>query len=252
MDRETLFDLISAYALGALDERERAEVEARLVDDPEARALLDEYEKLAGALVLAVPVRTAPDHLGADLRQRIASRPSAPAAHPVITPRRTLPLSMRWLLAAAILVLIFGVSWILTHLPRPEDKVVCPETQALYQQIITTPNYLRIALNPGEEFTDISGDLFADPTSNAAILHIRHLPALTEDQAFQLWLAGPGETVSGGLFQRAADDTCIVLPLEYPITEYSGFGVSLEPATGSPNPNGRSGPRVFNVRLGDT
>lgn len=251
MDRETLFDLIPAYALGALDEEEQAEVEARLADDPEARALLAEYEQLAQTLVLAAPVRTAPDHLGADLRQRLTVRQTPPVKAPTQL-RSPLPIYSRWLIAAALLAVIFGISWILTHLPKPEDNVICPDTQELYQQIIAAPNYLRIALNPGDEFTDVSGDLFADPASNTAMLHIRHLPALNEDQAFQLWLAGPDETVSGGLFQRAADDTCIVLPLEYPIEQYNGFGVSLEPATGSPNPNGRSGPRVFNVRLGDT
>ena len=45
--------------------------------------------------------------------------------------------------------------------------------------------------------------------------------------------------------------TYIVLPLEMPFENYRGFGVSLEPADGSPFPDQRSGPRVFNVRLED-
>ena len=44
MDRETLLDLIPAYALGALDSEERAEFEAWLSTDSDGRRLLAEYQ----------------------------------------------------------------------------------------------------------------------------------------------------------------------------------------------------------------
>lgn len=246
MERETFLDLIPAYALGALDNDERAEVEAWLADDAEAQALLAEYQAIADALVLGTPARTAPAHLGDDLRQRIAARPpaqqrSSGASIP--------PLMLRWLSAAAILVIIFGVTWALSQLQAPPADEVCPDTQTLYRQIISAPDYLRVSLSPGEEFTSVGGDLVADPSSNAAIMHMKNLPPLDETQTYQLWLAGPDQVVSGGLFQQTGSDTCIILPLEYPLEQYNGFGVSLEPAGGSPNPNQRSGPRVVNVRL---
>ncbi|MBZ0298988.1 MAG: anti-sigma factor [Anaerolineae bacterium] len=248
MDRETFLDLIPAYALGALDEHEQAEIESRLADDAEAQALLAEYQTLTQALSLTTTVRPAPAHLGDDLRRRVAA--SKPPVTPAVLPVRRSPLHLRWLAAAAVLAVVIGVVGGLALL-RPQDETVCPNTQSLYQQIIASPNYVRIALAPGDEFADISGDLVADPTQNAAILHMKHLPTIQPDQTFQLWLAGPDQTVSGGLFQRAADDTCIVLPLEYGLDQYNGFGVALEPAGGSPNPNQRSGPRVASVRLGD-
>ena len=250
MDREVFLDLIPAYALGALDDEERAEFEVRLAADHEAQTLLAEYQVVSQGLVLATPGRAAPNHLGDDLRRRIAAHSmDSPTAVQPTTPRS--PLLMRWLSAAAILAVVFGVTWALTQTQPPAAEPVCPNTQQLYQQIVSTQGYVRLALSPAEEFATVTGELVADPGTNAAIMHIRHLPALSEDRTYQLWLAGPDQTVSGGLFQGAGSDTCIILPLEHPLVQYSGFGVSLEAAGGSPDPNGRTGPRVLNVRLGD-
>src|SRR5262245_35245263 len=83
MDRNTLLDLIPAYALGALDADERAEVDAFLATDDEARTLLAEYQAFTDSLVFSVPARPAPAHLNADLRQRLAtSRPQPTATVP--------------------------------------------------------------------------------------------------------------------------------------------------------------------------
>lgn len=251
MDRETFLDLIPAYALGALDEDERAAFEALLGQDAEAQALLAEYEAVAQALPLTASFHAAPAHLGDDLRRRVAaSRAATNAAAPQAAAKKSL-LYGRWLLAAAVLFVILGVSVVFALRQQAATQEVCPETQSLYQQIVSSQNSLRVPLNVAEEFDGVWGDLFADPDLNAAILHVKDLPTLDETQTYQLWLAGAGPTVSGGLFNGAGTDTCIVVPLEAPLAQYTGFGVSLEQAGGSPDPNRRTGPRVFNVRLNE-
>lgn len=251
MDRETFLDLIPAYALGALDDEERVTFEARLSQDAEAQALLAEYEAVAQALVLATPVQAAPAHLGDDLRRRVAtSRTASNSAMPPVAAKKP-PIIRRWQLAAAVLLVILGVSVAYTLRQRAATQAVCPDTQALYQQIVASQNALRVPLNIAEEFPGVGGDLFADPGSNAAIIHMKNLPTLDDNQTYQLWMAGAGPTISGGLFNGAGSDTCIVVPLEAPLAQYTGFGVSLEQAGGSPNPNGRTGPRVLNVRLSE-
>lgn len=251
MDRQTLLELIPAYALGALDEAEQAEVEARLADDPEAQALLADYRAVTQTLSLTTPARTAPAHLADDLRKRVqATQSPAVLAPPPSPATRRFP-GWRWLALAASVLVVVVAAWTIFFMQQSE-QAVCPNTQALYQQIIAADNYVRVDLNPGEDFAGVvSGELVADPQANAAIMHMRNLPDVPAEQVFQLWLAAPDQTVSGGLFRGTGSDTCIILPLEQPLEQYNGFGVSLEAAGGSPNPNGRTGPRVLNVRLGD-
>src|SRR5205085_5277677 len=124
MDRNILLDLIPAYALGALDPDERAEVEAFLATDDEARTLLAEYQAVTDAIVLTAPARRPPAHLNADLRQRLAaSRPhptaTAHKSEPTLVPppaatsarpalQRRSPVWVRYVTAAAMIALVLA------------------------------------------------------------------------------------------------------------------------------------------------
>ena len=248
MNRETFLNLIPAYVLGALDDDERAEFEAHIADDAEGRTLLAEYQALANALTLATPAREAPAHLGTDLRARLKNQPPASIA-PVEPENAPGPIWTRWLSAAAILALVFGMIWGLTQLQSDPLS----EGQQLYNDLSAMSSVTRLNIAPGEEFTNVSGQLIANPGSTQAVIQVANLPQLSEYETYQLWLAGPDGVTSGGLFQSLSPDTptYIVLPLALPFEKYRGFGVSLEPAGGSPYPDQRSGPRVFNVRLED-
>jgi anti-sigma-K factor RskA len=242
MDRDTFLDLIPAYTLGALDDAERVEFEALLADDGDAQTLLAEYQTLADSLVLTTPVRAAPAHLNADLRQRLTGS----------SPRKRKPVR-RWLAAAAaVLVVVFGVIWGLTQvLPTTDSTPVNGEK--LYADITALENVVRIAVSPAEQFLDIVGDLVVDPDANRAVIQVNNLPPLQTDQTFQLWLRNSdGIVVDGGLFVGSYDGpTYVTLPLQDPFNDYQGMGVSLEPAGGSPLGNQRSGPSVFRIALGD-
>lgn len=63
MDCKQVEELIDAHALGALDEAERSQVEAHLVDCGDCRVQFEEATKLAAQLALSVPFRQAPGDL---------------------------------------------------------------------------------------------------------------------------------------------------------------------------------------------
>jgi len=237
MTREELLDLIPAYALGALDEDERAAVEALLPTDPEARRLLAEYHELADLLPLAAPAVRAPAHLQADLRQRLAARPQL--TRPVY--RRTwLPV----LVGTAAALVLLAVALLL--LARPGDPGA-----ALYQRLIAQSGARELALEAGLE-PATTGALVASADGREAVIRVENLPAISTDQTFQLWLVeDTGDRRSGGLFRFANPNTAnyIVVPLDKPLEQYTAFGVSLEPAGGSPFLDRASGPRVFRVQL---
>jgi anti-sigma-K factor RskA len=241
MDRETLVDLIPAYALGALDSVERTEFEAWLATDAEARRLLVEYQAVADSLVLLTPARTAPAHLGDDLRRRLAESPT-----PVIVPRRTRRMSfLRPLAAVAVFVLLAAVVlfWTAQQVNAPNGSAA-----QLFAQLNQHENVHRVALAPSEGHDQVAGELVSD--GERAAIEVWELPALSSNQSYELWLIDENGAKSGGLFEASpsGEPTYIEVKLEKPLEEYQGIGASIEPAGGSPEA-GPTGPRVFGVSL---
>ena len=251
MDRDTFLSLIPAYALGALDAEEAAEFEQQLASDSEAQNLLADYQAVTQNMILATPVRAAPPHLGADLRRRLAESRVGTQAEATGRGQRPTKLVRRVLALAAILVVAFGVVWGLTLLQAEPDPTVGGEL--LYSELSTLDSPIRVPVAARENFEQISGELIADPYSNRAVLHVYNLPEIPPDNTYQLWLSGPEGVESGGLFRTTQSDspTNIVLQLDEALDQYTGFGVSLEPAGGSPLGNRRSGPGVFGVNVED-
>lgn len=241
MDRETLLNLIPAYALNALDPEERAAVERALAADPEVRQRLAEYQAVADALALAAPARLAPEHLQADLRARLAASP----------PRR--PAISRWAPFGSWAPVALGIAAALVVILAAVLLLIQPETDPgaqLYARIAAQPDARRLALTPA--MADVTGgELVMTADGGQAVIRVDQLPVLGDEQTFQLWLVDATSTRSGGLFrsERAAGPHYIVIPLDKPAADYQAFGVSLEPAGGSPLPDGPSGPRVFRVSL---
>ncbi|MBL8144993.1 MAG: anti-sigma factor [Anaerolineae bacterium] len=229
MDRDLVRDSIPAYALGALNADERAQVEALLREDDSARLLLREAEAAASALALAVPALTPP----AGLEERLLARARQS--------RRSLLLT-RWMAAAAVLALTVLVLFGWAALRQN------PEPKALYDLVMADDGHVEIALVPALT-PDIEGRLVFRPSDNLAVIEVSNLPPIASDQAFQLWLVDESGPVSGGLFRVNDDTDYVMVSAARPIAEYLRFGVSLEPATGSPLGNRASGPRVFSIPI---
>ena len=259
MDTNTLLDLIPAYALGALDPDERAEVDAFLATDDEARTLLAEYQAVTDAIVLTVPARPAPAHLSADLRQRLAaSRPqsttAAPKPEPTVLPPpapvkpalRHRPAWIAYVAAAAMIALVLAAVLLLRGKPTPPD-----DPAQRYAWIMSQENVRRIPITPAEPSPNTQGELILTEAGDYGVIEVWQLPAIQNDQTYQLWLVDEQGAHSGGLFQvpQTQGPNYINVPLSKPVDGYQGFGVSIEPAGGSPNPDGPSGPRVFGISV---
>ena len=235
MNRDTLIEQLPAYAIGALDPAETAEVEALLEADEDARRRLAEYQAISVLLTLDVPLRQPSPDMKRGLLRQLSVEVQAPA----LVPRARTP---KYLMAVAVLfgLLVIGLAALI---------FAQPSTQSLYQQITGQDGATRIALG-GFMTADISGDLAISADGKQAIIRVQNLPPLADDQAFQLWLIDENGSVSGGIFRLAQGEAhYIAIPLQKSVFAYRRFGVSLEPAQGSPLGNRASGPRVFNVVL---
>lgn len=247
MAHDKVTDLLPGYVLGALDEEEQRLVEQALVADPAARALLAEYEASAAALLALAPLRAAPEHLQADLRARLAAQQAVTRPQAMVRRRRPWPL----LAAAAALVVILAAAVIALLLRGDDESPAEDRSRALYTELAGRESAQWYTVVPGEVDPDVSGELVVSPEGDRAVIRVEELPPLTDENVFQLWLVdSEGDRSSGGLFRQADDDaTYIEIPLAAPVASYQGFGVSLEPAGGSPYPDRPTGPRVFSVPL---
>jgi anti-sigma-K factor RskA len=261
MEREQLLDLIPAYALGALDPDEQMALEAALPGDPEAQALLADYQQIAEHLVAMAPLQPAPAHLQTDLRQRLAAErpqagPAAPqrrAPQPPVAPARRTPWLGRGdkILAAVAAVTMIAVAVVLLWGALSGDDTPPSDPAGLYAFLLEQPASTRYVVAAGEVSDAVSGELVVSATGEQAVLRTQALPAIGEGETFQIWLIDhEGARTSAGLFRPDQEDsTYVQVPLEQPIAAYQAVGVSLEPAGGSPFPDQPTGPRVLAVPL---
>ena len=84
------------------------------------------------------------------------------------------------------------------------------------------------------------GTVVLDPKDNGGVLAVRGLPRLESGRIYQLWLFKLSDRRSCGVFSVSGDGYGNLL-LEVPkdFREFTGIGITIEPAGGSPQPTGR-------------
>lgn len=230
-------ELLPAYALGALDREEADLVAAHLEACPDCREELAAFEGVVGRLSQAAPDKTPPAGLKSAVMARVQSaahtpaRPLAPATprgegvswQPGAFLQRTLPV---WAALSAVLILALALGNIL----------LWQQLQATRQQ----PNGMRtVALRGTEAAPRAAASIVIGTDGRQGALVVDDLPPLDTSRQYQLWLIDDGQRTSGGVF--SVDDYGYGVIWVYsprPLSEYSAFGVTVEPAGGSPGPTG--------------
>ena len=233
---------LAAYALGALDEGEIPALEKHLQTCQSCRDELAVYGKLGDDLLAALPSAPAPG--------------GPPTASPgAAAPSQELgPAKRKWSLGqialGAALVLLLGI----TLFSAFQVQTLQRQQAALSRQINNGQTALAMLAYPGTRTlplngADIVGNLLVDPDRNVAALIVWNLPPLPADQTYQVWIIDPqGKRTSGGTFNPETNQRFTTVSISAPeaYSNYSGLGVTIEPAGGSPAPTGRN---VFKVGL---
>ncbi len=217
-------DDLPAYALGILEEGDLRLVERHLSGCPVCRAEVAELREAAANLALLSPQVEPPPRLKRQILDRVK---------PVQKPRRSgLGQWLRnrqpaWGIAALAVIALLVIS-----------------NLVLWQQVRTladkTPQSFQVASLTGlGSGTESHGVMIVTQSGRFGTLVVDKLPTLGSDQQYQLWLVLDGERTSGGVFSvDYYGYGAMVIHAPRPLNEYASFGVTVEPAGGSPAPTG--------------
>jgi anti-sigma-K factor RskA len=230
------FDLLPAYALGGLSAEEQRQVEDHLQSCPDCRAEVSLYRDTAGQLAYSLPQVQPPARLKAaildEARASQAAQPQ-PARRAGLLDwlRQTGP---AWALAAVVLLVGLAVSSLSAWNSAREFARA-------------REDFRLIGLTHTDSAPQASGLMVISADGTAGSLIVDGLPPLGPDQQYQLWLLEGEQRTSGGVF--SVDEQgygALWVQSPKPLVSYSSFGITIEPAGGSPGP---TGPRVLGGEL---
>jgi anti-sigma-K factor RskA len=224
---QDLHHLAAAYALDALEPGERERFEAHLDECPDCAADVREFHDTAHELAEAVG-EAPPERLRSRILDQVAvtRQESRSSASTTIGPaRRAFPA----LVAAVLVFVALGMGVVarnaIVDRNRAEDLLTvlaALDAQVAPLEGSATPATLRVVWSPSLEASVVLGT---------------DLPRPDSDQVYELWVLSAEGPRSAGVF-RPADDGRIEQRLGLPAVPEGGWGVTIEPAGGSPQPTG--------------
>jgi anti-sigma-K factor RskA len=238
MDRELtpddITELLPAYALDAVDDDERAAIEAYLGAHPDERDAVDDLR--VAASMLAHTGGPPPEGVWERLESIIASDASSgPPPLRLVTPRtvpdphgtaaRTVRDDRRWrwlAVAAAVVALVFGGLWLAD---RGDGGGAPADTAAVARTAATAPGARHATL------TDTDGNTLATAvvTRDGTGYLTSQLPAAPVGKTYQLWAISRRGTISLGVLGR--DPGTVAFTSAVPTTS---LAITTEVAGGVP------------------
>jgi len=225
---------IPAYALGALDAEDVAALEAHLQTCASCRDELAAYRAASDNLLTALP----PQKPSAALRQRLQKR--LPSAKKTIRPRLNWSIGRTAVGLAIVLMLalnVFSISQV-RSLQRQQTQLM--DQMQKGQMALAMLSYSNTQTFPINA-ENVVGSLLLDIEYNNAVLILRGLPTITDDQTYQVWLIAPNEErTNAGLLRPQIDQPFIseAIYSTQDLSNFVGIGMTIEPAGGSDHPTG--------------
>lgn len=212
MDRQRFEELKAAYALGALPEQERAELQEYLASHPEAAREVDEMESAARLLALSPEEQEPSPEVRHNLLEQIgdhsAPQPAPSRVRSLSTPRRALAAA-----AAALIVLSIGFN-VFQYSELQDLRDVQPEIATVEGE--------------GGDAHLISWD------GENAVLVASAMPELPQDRTYEIWTIKDGDPQPAGTFDAGGAQTVAVV--EGSLEGAQTVAVTVEPAGGSEKP----------------
>lgn len=230
---EHVIELLPAYALDCLEAGQISQVADHLATCEICRAELRGCQSVSDRLGLAAPAAEPRPDIKKQLMKRIqaSARPAGGQTGKLLGlqrmgewMRKAAPV---WSLASLVLVAILLASNLL--LWRQVNQLRMSDQAAMRV----------IALDHTQAAPGATGLIVISMDGEHGTLVVDRLPVLEEKWQYQLWLIKDGQRTSGGVFSVGEDGYGSVwVKAPEPLASYPAFGVTVEPAGGSPGPTG--------------
>ncbi|MGB3715067.1 MAG: anti-sigma factor [Candidatus Promineifilaceae bacterium] len=242
-DHDHIKEQIPAYALNALEAKDAATVRDHLVGCAYCQAELAAYESIVDALPMAAPEADPSPALKNRLLRRVVVSPVESTAadetrsslwQRISEALQGLSTAPRWQPATLIVIIALVASNLLLwqQANQPEDY---------------TPGWQEVPLTGSDIAPQASGLIYISVDGLNGTLIVENLLQLSPEQQYQLWLIQDGERTGGAVF--SVDENGyrgIQIESAESLLDYSSFGITIEPAGGSPAPTGE---RVLGYNL---
>ena len=253
---EQIEELFTFYALGAVTDAERQQVEDYVASDAEARLRLEEMIRTTSALPYALEPKEPPaalkraliDRVKADAQKRFAPPPTQGSGWSRFIDFFSHP--GQWLsqgvavlsLLVALAVGAWGVS-LRNQLSSLQAQTLLLQQQLAEQRAVLThiasPNAQSFAISGTDHQPQAHGQLIADAQTGSAVLVVSGLQQLEAGKVYEFWLIEGDTPIAAGLFE-VNNEGQAVLQVSEAVTpgSYDAIGVSVEPEAGSVQPTG--------------
>lgn len=228
-------ELIPEYVLNLLAEQEARRVAEHIRHCAACRAELEDYRLVVDQLALGSPQKSPPPSLRAKILAGVAAPPPMPE-------RQSQPQGWRarlasffpapvpvWAVVSLVLLIVLAVANIL----------LWRQLAGVQQELAQQRPLQVVALANTEAAPQAAGLLIISGDGKHGTLVVDRLPALDEQNAYQLWLIRDNVRTSGGIFTVDPDGYgALYIESPEPLASYPAFGITIEPASGSPGPTG--------------
>jgi anti-sigma-K factor RskA len=240
---EQFVDVLSLYALGALEGEERAAVAAHLESCRECREELSRLESDLALLALsaeAAPPARARDKLLAKVRRE---------PRPVFAQQKP---RWSWLLIPAFAALALAAIAIHLWNQNRELRQEVAAQRALVEQqrleaahaqavlaVLTSAEAQRVTLVAANAQPQQQGKAVYIPRNGQLVFMASNMPSAPAGKAYELWLLpkSGASPMPAGMFKPDAGGSAMVMMPPLPAgMEAKAFAVTLEPESGSPTP----------------
>ena len=223
MSHERFQDLKESYALGALSEEERREVEEYLRENPFARTEIDDLASVASLLALAPEEQEPSERLRKSLLKQVRSEAgSAPAEGASRT-------------AGGWMSRLFGVRGVAAGVAALALAALLIWNVTLQAEVRELRDFQMSAyeLQGSGEASGAQGQI-VNLDGERAMLVATDLPELPEGQTYEMWTIDEDEPESRGLFKAGEGPS--IKAIDQPISGAETFAITVEPEGGSPQP----------------
>ena len=252
-EQDQFRELIEAYALGALDEQERAGLEAHLANCEGCSKALAEARWLVSNLAYLAPPAAPSDMLKGRLLQKVRAESAVPAA----PAKRSLRVpAWLWAGVAALLLVAFYSAWdahqLQTEIARLDEqtKAAIEQNRELQKRLAMEEREARIMMDPRSKKIMLPAkskdmpqlEAMWSPELGLCILG-QKVPMPGNERGLQLWLIpkAPGSKPMPSHMLWPEADGKLVHVVENPpepMDDTKAIAITEEPAGGSEQPTG--------------